>query len=233
MPESGGVSKRGATAVLIAGLVGLWPILFILVIWALMNWGWSEGEFSLAPRDVTRNRVSLAVGIIATLLLDVGAVIFGIRSFVRRVAARGRALAGVIMAAVSALIIVSVFVFIGTRIGFGVMFGARGSDELTLEQRVEKCRQNQEEIAIMLGPDMWLYDHPEAKPEELKELDLSPQGDLIEPEDGPAYATDPAILDCPADDDPDDVDYAVDITPQGEVKVRCVDPAGIREGHNP
>jgi hypothetical protein len=232
MPESGGVSKRSATAVLIAGLVGLWPILFILIIWALMNWGWSEGEFSLAPRDVTRNRVSLAVAIVATLLLDIGAVIFGIRGFVRRVAARGRALAGVIMAAVSVLTIVSVFVFIGILFGFGVMFGARGPDKLTLEQRVEKCRQNQEEIAVMLGPDMWLFDHPGATPEDLKKLDLSPRGDLVEPEDGTAYTTDATVLDCPADDDPDDVDYAVDITPQGEVRVRCVDPAGIREGHN-
>ena len=30
----------------------------------------------------------------------------------------------------------------------------------------------------------------------------------------------------------DDVDYAVYITPEGEAKVMCVDPEGIREGHN-
>ncbi len=211
----------------------MWPILFISIILVLINWGWSEGEFSLAPRDVTRNRVLLAVGITATLLLDIGAVIFGIRSFVRRVAARGRALAGVIMASVSGLTIVSVFVFIGILFGFGAMFGTRGRGKLTLEQRVEKCRQNQEEIAIMLGPDMWLFDHPEATPEDLKELDLSPRGDLIEPEDGTAYTTDATVLECPADDDPGNVDYAVDITPQGEVRIRCINPAGIREGHNP
>lgn len=228
MPENSAVSRKRPTAILFAGLVGLWPILFILVMWALAQWGGGEAEFSLAPRETGRNVVVLIVALGATLALDVGAIVFGIRA-IRRGAARARAFAGVVMAAVGALAVVLLLI---VGIALSVMFGRGGGDKLSPEERVKKCGSNQDKIAIMLGPEMWGFDHPDAKPEDLKELDLSPGGDLVKPEDGTAYTTDPTILDCPADDDEDDVDYAVDITPEGEIRVRCIDPEGMKEGHN-
>jgi hypothetical protein len=221
--------SKKPTAVLIAGLVCLWPILFILIMWALAQWGGAPGEFSLAPRGTTRNVVVLVVALAATLLLDAAVVVVGLRTLKRRVG-RGRLIAGVVMAAAGAL---AILLLVAAGIALSVVFGRGGDGKLSREERVKRCRANQEQIEIMLGPEMWGFDHPEAKAEDLKKLNLSPEGDLVEPEDGPAYTTDPTIFDCPADDDEKDVDYAVDITPEGEVRVRCIDPKGIKEGHNP
>ncbi len=220
--------NKKPTVVLIAGLVGLWPILFILITWALAQWGGAPGEFSLAPRETTRNVVVLAVALAATLVLDAAVVVVGLRTLKRRVG-RGRLIAGVVTAAAGALAILLLF---AAGIVLSIVFGRGGDDKLSREERIKKCRANQAQIEIILGPEMWGFDHPEAKAEDLKKLNLSPEGDLVEPEEGPAYTTDPAIFDCPADDDEKDVDYAVDITPEGEVRVRCIDPEGIKEGHN-
>lgn len=229
MSEDSAVSPKRPTAILIAGLVGLWPILFVLIMWALAQWGGGEAEFSLAPRETGRNVAVLVVALVATLALDVGAIVFGIKAIKRR-RGRGRAVAGVVVAAIGALAVV-LLLLVG--VALSVIFGRRGGDKLSAEERVGKCVSNQEKIAIMLGPEMWGFDHPEDKPDDLKGLNLSPEGDLIEPEDGPAYTTDPTVFDCPADDDEDDVDYAVYITPEGEIKVRCIDREGMKEGHNP
>jgi hypothetical protein len=228
MPNDSAVRGKKPTAILIAGLIGVWPIIFILVMWALAQWGGAPGEFSLAPRETTRNVVVLIVAVAATLLLDVGTVVFGIRALKRRIGG-GRAVAGVILAGLGAL---AILLLLGAGIALSIIFGRGGGDKLSAEERVRKCRSNQEKITIMLGPEMWGFDHPDARPEDLKELDLSPDGDLVKPEDGPAYTTDPTVFDCPADDDENDVDYAVEITPEGEVKVRCIDPEGIKEGHD-
>lgn len=229
MVEESAVSKKRATAILAVGAVGLWPIVFITIMWALAQWGGTGGEFSLAPRETTRNLVALVVALAVTLALDVGVIVFALRALKRKAAGRGRALVGLAMAACGGLAILMV---VGFGIAISSMLGGRGDDKLTTEERVRKCRYGQEKIAIMLGPEMWGFDHPDGKPSDLEELDLSPDGDLVEPEDGPAYTTDPSVFDCPADDDEDDVDYAVYITPEGEIKVTCVDPAGIKEGHN-
>jgi hypothetical protein len=228
MPDENVPKSRRPTAVLIAGLVGLWPILFILIMWALAQWGGAPGEFSLAPRGTTRNVVVLVVALAATLLLDAAVIVIGLRTLKRRVG-RGRLIAGVVMAAAGAL---AILLLVGAGIALSVVFGRGGDGKLSREERIKRCRANQEQIEIMLGPEMWGFDHPEAKAEDLKELNLSPEGDLVKPEEGPAYTTDPTIFDCPADDDEEDVDYAVDITPEGEVRVRCIDPKGIKEGHN-
>jgi hypothetical protein len=229
MVEENAVSKKRATAILAVGAVGLWPIIFIAVMWALAQWGGSGGEFSLAPRETMQNVVILVVALGITLVLDVGVIVFALRLRKRKEPGRGRALAGLIMAACGAL---AILVVVGFGIALSLIIGGRGDGKMTEEERARKCKSNQEKIAIMLGPDMWGFDHPDAKPSDLKELDLSPHGDLVEPEDGPAYTTDPTVFDCPADDDEDDVDYAVYITPEGEIKVTCVDPEGIKEGHN-
>jgi hypothetical protein len=228
MAEESGVSKKKATAMLAAGAVGLWPIAFIALMWALAQWGGAGGEFSLAPRETTRNVVVLVAALAATLALDAGVIFFGVRAFRRGAAGRGRALAGSVMAACGAL---AILIIVGFGIAVSWILGG-GDGKSTREDRIKKCRLNQETIAIMLGPEMWGFYHPDAKPSDLEKLDLSPRGDLVEPEDGPAYTTDPSVFDCPADDDKDDVDYAVYITPEGEVKVMCVDPEGIKEGHN-
>jgi hypothetical protein len=230
MAAESGASPKRATTTLIAGLVGLWPILFALVLWALAQWGAGEGEFSLAPRETMRNVIVLLVALAITLAWNIVVIVGGIRAWRRRVPARGRALAGLIAAAVGALFVSLV---LAGGLAIALSLRGRGEHKLSAEEQVKKCRSNQESLAIMLGPEMWGFDHPEAKPEDLKTLDLSPQGDLIEPEDGPAYATDPLLFDCPADDDPPDVDYVVDITPEGEIKIRCIDPDGIKAGHNP
>jgi hypothetical protein len=221
--------SKTPTAVLIGGLIGLWPILFILIMWALAQWGGPGGEFSLAPRETMRNVVVLVVALAATLLLDVAVVFVGLRTLKRRVG-RGRLVAGVVLAAAGAL---AILLLVAAGIALSIVFGRGGDDKLSGEERVKKCRANQEQIVIILGPEMWGFDHPDGKAEDMRALDLSPEGDLVKPEDGPAYTTDPTIFDCPADDDEDDVDYAVDITPEGEVRVRCIDPEGIKEGHNP
>jgi hypothetical protein len=229
MVEESAVTKKRATAILAFGIVGLWPIVFIAIMWALAQWGGAGGEFSLAPRETMRNVVILVVALAVTLALDVGVIVFALRALRRKRPGRGRALAGMVMAACGTLAILAV---VGFGIAISLILGGGGDDKLSKEERVRKCRSNQEKIAIMLGPEMWGFDHPDAKPSDLEELDLSPRGDLVEPEDGPAYTTDPSVFDCPADDDADDVDYAVYITPEGEVKVTCVDPEGIKEGHN-
>jgi hypothetical protein len=228
MVEESARSKKRATAILVVGAVGLWPILFIVIMWALAQWGGPGGEFSLAPRETTRNVVVLVVALAVTLVLDVGAIVFALRALKKKWAGRGRAVAGMVMAACGAL---AILVVVGFGIALSLILGG-GGDKLSKEDRIKKCRSNQEKIAIMLGPEMWGFDHPGAKLSELEELDLSPQGDLVEPEDGPAYTTDPSVFDCPADNDETDVDYAVYVTPEGEIKVMCVDPEGIKEGHN-
>lgn len=230
MATESGTSRKRATLTLIGGLVGLWPILFAFVLWALAQWGGGESEFSLAPRETTRNVVVLVVALAVTWAWNIFIVVAGIRAWRRRVPARGRALAGLV-AAVAGVLFVSLILAGGLVIALALR--GRGEGKLSAEEQVKKCRSNQESLAIMLGPEMWGFDHPEAKPEDYKELDLSPKGDLIEPEDGPAYATDPLLFDCPADDDAEDVDYVVDITPEGEIKIRCIDPDGIQAGHNP
>jgi hypothetical protein len=229
MVEESAKSKKRATAILAVGAVGLWPILFIIIMWALAQWGGPGGEFSLAPRETMRNVVVLVVALALTFALDVGVVVLALRALKRKWPGRGRAAAGMVMAACGAL---AILVVVGFGIALSLILGGGGGDKLSKEERVKKCRSNQEKIAIMLGPEMWGFDHPGAKLSELEELDLSPQGDLVEPEDGPAYTTDPSVFDCPADDDEADVDYAVYVTPQGEIKVMCVDPEGIKEGHN-
>lgn len=229
MADDNATGRKRPTAVLIAGVIGLWPILFILIMWALAQWGGAPGEFSLAPRETARNVVVLVAALAATLVLDVGTVVVGIRALKRPVG-RGRAVAGLVLAGLGALAILLV---LGAGVALSVMFGRGGDGKLSSEERVKKCGSNQGEIAIMLGPEMWGFDHPDGRPEDLKKLNLSPKGDLVKPEEGPAYTTDPTVFDCPADDDEDDVDYAVDITPEGEIKVRCIDPTGIKEGHNP
>jgi hypothetical protein len=229
MVEENVRSKKRATAILAAGAFGLWPIIFIAVIWALAQWGGAGGEFSLAPRETTRNVVMLLAALAVTLAGDVAVIIFALRALRRRAPGRGRAVVGMVMAACGALAILAV---VGFGLAISMILGGRGGDKLTREDRIKKCRSNQETIAIMLGPEMWGFYHPDAKPSDLGELDLSPQGDLVEPEDGPAYTTEPTVFDCPADDDEEDVDYAVYLTPEGEIKVTCVDPAGIKEGHN-
>lgn len=229
MSDDSAARGKRPTAILVAGLVGLWPVLFILIMWALAQWGGAPGEFSLAPRETTRNVIVLIVALAATLVLEVGTVVVGVRALKRRVG-RGRAVAGVVLAGVGAL---AILLLLGAGIALSIIFGRGGDGKLSLEERVKKCRSNQGKIAIMLGPEMWGFDHPDSRPENLKELDLSPEGDLVKPEDGPAYTTDPTVFDCPADDDEGDVDYAVSITPEGEIEVRCIDPAGIKEGHNP
>ncbi len=229
MADDNAAGRKKPTAVLIAGVIGLWPILFILIMWALAQWGGAPGEFSLAPRETTRNVVVLVVALAATLVLDVGAVVVGIGALKGRVG-RGRALVGLVLAGVGAL---AILLILGAGIALSVIFGRGGDGELSSEDRVKKCGSNQDKISIMLGPEMWGFDHPDGRPEDLKELNLSPKGDLVKPEEGPAYTTDPTVFDCPADDDENDVDYAVDITPQGEIRVRCIDPAGLKEGHNP
>jgi len=229
MVEESAVSKKRATAILAFGAVGLWPIVFVAIMWALAQWGGSGGEFSLAPRETMRNVVVLVVALAVTLALDIGVVVFAFRALKRKWAGRGRAIVGMVMAACGAL---AILVVVGFGIAISLILGGHGDDKLSKEERIKKCGSNQEKIAIMLGPEMWGFDHPGAKLSELEELDLSPRGDLVEPEDGPAYTTDPGVFDCPADDDEDDVDYAVYITPEGEVEVTCVDPEGIKEGHN-
>jgi hypothetical protein len=229
MSDDNAAGRKKRTAVLIAGVIGVWPILFILIMWALAQWGGAPGEFSLAPRETTRNVVVLVAALAATLVLDAGTIFFGIRALKRPVG-RGRAVAGLVLAGLGAL---AILLLLGAGIALSIIFGRGGDGELSLEERVKKCRSNQGKIAIMLGPEMWGFDHPDGRPEDLKELNLSPKGDLVKPEEGPAYTTDPTIFFCPADDNEDDVDYAVDITPEGEIKVRCINQAGIKEGHNP
>ncbi len=222
------VSKSGATASFITGLVSLWPILFFVVLWALAQWG-GEGDFSLAPRDTTRNIVLVVIGLGGALAAAVVAIVFAVAALRRGRAGRRRAIVGLVTGIIGAVVVIAIFALI---LWVKSMLPSHREGELTAVQRVEKCRENQRNVATALGPEMWGFDHPDEKPEELKELDLSPRGDLVEPDDGVPYI-DPSFLDCPADDDEDDVDYAVDITPEGVIRVRCIDPAGVEEGHNP
>ena len=228
MGGSGG-GRKGGTASLTMALVGLWPIVGAAVLWALTQWGGGESDFTLDPRDTSRNVLILGILLAATFASNVAALVIGLRGLWKGAAARGRAVAGVILAAVGTLFLAAVFTF---ALVVRSMLPAGGGDKLTRDQRLVKCRGNQKNIATMLGPEMWGFDHPDAKPEDLKKLDLSPAGELIHNDTGIAYTTDPSILNCPADKDRTDVDYAVEITPEGQVKVRCIDRAGVKEGHN-
>lgn len=227
MVQSPGGSKKAANAALLASLIGLWPIIGLLVIWALAQWGAGQTEFSLDPKDTSRTVIAVLVGLALTLILALGALVVGLRGAKKGAPARGRSTVAAILGAVGTLFLVGVVVF--GLILKSQLPGTR-EDKLSKQQRLEKCRTNQKNIATMLGPEMYGFDHPDAKPEDLKKLDLSPKGDLMT---GPiAYTTDKAVLDCPCDDDPNDIDYAVEITPEGEIKVRCIDPKGVKEGHN-
>jgi len=93
MVEESAVSKKRTTAILALGAVGLWPILFIALMWALAQWGGAGGEFSLAPRETMRNVVILVVALGVTLALDVGVIVFALRSLKRKWPGRGRAVA--------------------------------------------------------------------------------------------------------------------------------------------
>jgi len=227
MTQSPGGPKKAANAALIASLIGLWPIIGLVVVWALAQGGVGQTEFSLDPKDTSRAVTALLVGLGLTLILCLLGLVFGLRGARKGASARGRSTAAVIMGSVGTLFLVGIVV-----VGFVLKTQLPGAkeDKLSKQQRIEKCRINQKTIATMLGPEMYGFDHPDAKPEDLKKLDLSPKGDMTS---GPiAYTTDKTVLNCPADKNPADVDYAVEVTPEGEVKVRCMDPKGVKEGHN-
>lgn len=218
-------SAKIATLGLIAAVVGLWPLYFFIIVWAWGQWG-GEGEFSLETYDPTRNVVLLAVSFIIAFAAAAAGVVLGIVNLAQRKPGRKRALAGLILGGVGVLITVTVLVL------FLILRGSltRSEKRMTLAQEISKCRSNQRTIEMALGPEMWGYDHPGFKPEDLRKLDLSPKGDLTSGE--VAYINDQAVLDCPADEDPNDVDYAVDVTPEGVIKVHCIDADGIKRGHN-
>ncbi len=228
MARSGG-SGKAATASLVAALVGLWPIYFIAAIWFLGQIGAGGGEFSLAPRDTTRNVTLLVAALGAAVVLDGVALFLAVRVWRRRARGKGRATAAFVLAVVSVVIIAALAAF--TLILRSQLGG--GAKDLSREQRIAKCRNNQANIATALGPEMWGYDHPDGKPEDLKKLDLSPGGDLVNSDSGVAYINDPSVLICPLDKNNKGPDYAVDVTPEGEIKVRCIYPPGVKEGHNP
>jgi len=223
-----GGSSKAATASLLAALVGLWPVYFLVILWALGRWGGEGGAFSLDPRDTSRNVQALLVGLGAALVLDALAIFLALRTLGRKAAGKGRAVAGLALGILGVLVLAALL-----AAGLMVRNQLGGKGKMTQQQEIDKCRGNQRTIATALGPEMWGYDHPDAKPEDLKKLDLSPKGDLSESDTGIAYINDATVLNCPADKDLNDVDYAVDVTPEGAIKVRCIDPKGIKDGHNP
>jgi len=233
-PARGG-SRTGATWSLIAALVGLWPVVAFgawVVISRFSSGG--GGEFSLDPRDTTKNVTLLGVGFAVAFVAAVTAVVTGLINSRKGKAARGRAIAGMILGGVGVLVFAAMAVgFFAAGGGALVAAGTGGGkSKMTKAERITKCRINQKNIAIMLGPEMWGFDHPGAKPDDLKKLDLSPHGDLIQNDSGIAYTTDPGVLQCPSDDNPGGVDYAVEVTPEGEIKVHCINAKGVKEGHN-
>ena len=226
-----GKRKKSSVVSFILGLVGLWPIVFFVVFVLLLVYaGERSAEFSLEPKSTQANRLVLVVAMAASLAVQLTAVVLGIigrRRTAKGDPGRGLALSAIITGSVGFLFVAAVFsLFLVLSSQF-----SRDDGELSAGERVVKCMNNQKNIGTALGPDMWGFDHPDMVSEEIAEIDLSPEGDLINNVAGIAYINQ-GSLDCPEDDDPGDTDYAVVVNPDGTISVECVDEKGVAAGHN-
>jgi hypothetical protein len=223
--------KKSPFVAFILGLVGLWPILYFAVFVLLLIFaGGRTAEFSLEPTSPQFNRSILLFALGATVLAQVVAIVLGIIARLRTpkgMPGRGFALAAVFTGAVGFLFVAASFViFLMILAQF-----APDDGELSEEERALRCKENQKHIETALGPDMWGFDHPDMTADEVAGLDLSPEGDLINNDTGIIYI-DPEYLDCPADEDPTDMDYSAAVNPDGTISVFCVDDVGVAAGHN-
>jgi len=223
--------KKSPFVAFILGLVGLWPILYIAAFVLLLVFaGERTAEFSSEPRGTQLNRSILALALGATVLVQLTAVVLGIIARLRTpkgTRGRGFALVGVFTGGLGFFFVATLFVI------YLMISGGFASDdgELSADERVSKCNENRRSVETALGPDMWGFDHPDMTADEIAELDLSPEGDLINNDSGIIYI-DPEYLDCPADEDPTDADYTAVVNPDGTISVLCIDDAGAAAGHN-
>lgn len=223
--------KNSPFVAFILGLVGLWPILyFVLFVLLLVFAGERTAEFSLEPKSTQFNRLALTIALGATVLVQVTAVVLGIKTLLRApkgTRGRGFALSAVFAGAVGFFFIAALYVIFLT---ISARF-ASDDGELSDEERILKCKENRSHIETALGPDMWGFDHPDMTVNEVAGLDLSPEGDLINNNTGIIYI-DPEYLDCPADEDPTDADYTAVVNADGTISVLCIDGVGAATGHN-
>jgi len=93
------------------------------------------------------------------------------------------------------------------------------------EQIIYDCISHQEQLELIAN-EFWRVDHPDAEKEDIKNLNLSPEGDLLGMKKGGRfiyYTGDPGIFNCPADEDMEDVDYAVDeVDKDGYIHIKCI-----------
>jgi heme/copper-type cytochrome/quinol oxidase subunit 2 len=99
------------------------------------------------------------------------------------------------------------------------------------EQIIMRCKSNQEQLELIAN-EFWKRDHPDATKEDIKNLDLGPEGDLLGIKKGNRfiyYTGEPAIFNCPSDEDMEDIDYAIDhIDGDGYIHIKCIQ----NEQHN-
>ncbi len=226
-------SKKGVAGFILA-LIGLWPILFFGIFLALLIFaGDSSAEFSLETRNVAVNQTLFLIALAVTFVVQIVALVLCLSAFInirKTVIRKGLSLLGIILSTLgilfSVLFIVAVLIIIHYFIPKPP--GDDGNDPAAIK---DQCIGNQENIEVAVGPDMWGFDYPDDTPEDIVKIDLAPYGDLIDNDSGVAYINE-GSLDCPADDDPDDTDYELCINEDGNIKVRCIDPEGIAQGHN-
>ncbi|MCP4230045.1 MAG: hypothetical protein GY771_07845 [bacterium] len=228
------MSSKKSVLGFVLSLIGLWPILFFGIFIALLVFaGDTSSEFSLETRNVVVNQTLLLIALGITFVIQVVALIFSIsarRGSVK--GGKGRALSfwGIICSAIGIAFFLAL-VILGLYIKFYVIPRPTGDDGDEPAIIKEQCIENQGNIEIAIGPGIWGVEAPEDTPEDIVKLDLSPYGDLIETESGIKCINEES-LDCPVDEDPDDTDYELYLNDEGKVKAKCIDPEGIKQGHN-
>ncbi|RLC41834.1 MAG: hypothetical protein DRH44_07000 [Candidatus Coatesbacteria bacterium] len=104
-----------------------------------------------------------------------------------------------------------------------------------IELNRSRCMQNQEQLELIAN-EFWRSDHPDASEDEILNINCGPGGDLVGIRKGRQfiyYITDMSVFDCPADEDPNDIDYQVsEVDENGFIHIICIDPKGKLEGHN-
>jgi ABC-type transport system involved in multi-copper enzyme maturation permease subunit len=217
---------------------GLLLTLLLLIYLFILAFPASQGLAKIiAPQSIYPylKTISIIITTVSAGLVALG-IIIGINALVKK--QRKGALAGIILGGIWLLLVIALVV-----LGLVVFSAFKGEKKLpkTEYEKWEKCRHNQQQLELIIN-EFWKKDHPNASKEDIMKLNLGPDGDLVgfkTPEGQIIYYTgDMSIFDCPGDGndkDPQDkdIDYAVDyVDKEGKAHVKCIDPEGVKAGHN-
>ncbi|MGQ9706958.1 MAG: hypothetical protein ACUVWP_08200 [bacterium] len=212
----------------ICGIIGF----SILIIWLLFLLLTFTGRISPTGLYPSLRNITIVIVMVSFVLAIIG-VIFG---FIYLRLERSRlGLIGAIFG-ILWILLVSGVVITAVKLKSMIIEYAKNPEKLTeVELRRLKCRQNQEQLELIAN-EFYKKDHPDIAEEEILNLDCGPKGDLVGLRVGKQiiyYTGDMSIFNCPADTNPNNVDYKVSkIDKDGYIHIECITEHGKIENHN-